>query len=535
MECIQSGAQQAPWIRSATFSTYWTYSYITHGAFYAMIPAPYHEFYERFVQNWMWWADGWVPYFHDPDKGIPSTRLASALIDKAARKITESRVLFRNTGKMHDGDAVNPSLEAINKWADESNFQSAVKKAVKYAVAGGTSLMRINKGMKGLWCDALRIDQFLPTVGPTGEVVAVDCFLQSFTDIGIAGGRPGEGNAVKSYNVIEHRCFADYTRPDGTVIPNAPLVSYEVKRVEGSITNGDFVGRGAGGRVAFRDLPTAVKKAIGKAYAGIFFDTPTLLPFVDHLGVELVKFTDGITSLPSLPFGESLLAPIISYLMAWDYYSAAANTDMYLGRGRVLLPAHLQPAGGGAGGYNEGYDSFQFTKVPSANPEGQAPVPLQFSLRAAEWTEIRTRIIQDISINTGLTVSSIASFMASYAADARTAREIATEDSDTAAFVEDKRSLMGEPINRILALVCRYKGLPDTVAIRWSGAGVTDRYALASLVNIGLNGGFISRERAVRMINFDDDTQQVAAELKRIKEDQAELAGRAFSAGEDYQ
>ena len=200
--------------------------------------------------------------------------------------------------------------------------------------------------------------------------------------------------------------------------------------------------------------------------------------------------------------------------MSWDYYAAASNTDMYLGRGRVLVPAYMQNKAS-RGDYNTGIDGFIYTKVPSTNPDGQNPVPLQFDLRSQSWTEIRTRLIQDISIITGLNISTIASFISDSTA-ARTAREISTEENETADFVNEKRTIMEKPINKILKLVCRYLGFVDTVAIRWSGTGLTNRYALAEILNMGLSGGFLSRYKAVQMFNFDDDTQQVQEEYERI-------------------
>ena len=266
-----------------------------------------------------------------------------------------------------------------------------------------------------------------------------------------------------------------------------------------------------------------MRRAIGRAYPDIRFDKPILLPFADSLGCEIVKWTDGVSSLPELPFGESFLSQIVAQLMSWDYYHAASNTDMYLGRGRVLAPKQIQGVGAKSGQYNTGLDSFMFTQWQTTNPEAQKPLPIQFDLRSQSWTEIRNRLIQDISINTGVNISTIASFLQDNTA-ARTAREISTEENETAEYVNDQRAIIEKPLNAILKLVTLFYGYTDTVVIRWSKAGLTNRYTLAETTEIGLRAGFISQRKAVEDWNFDDDDEQVEEEYHRIAGEKAASA-----------
>jgi hypothetical protein len=257
------------------------------------------------------------------------------------------------------------------------------------------------------------------------------------------------------------------------------------------------------------------------------FDKPCLLPFKDSLGCEIVKWTDGVSGLPEIPFGESLLSNITAHLMSWDYYFASANTDMYLGRGRVLVPKHMK--GAGSKEYNSGLDKFLYTELSTTDPEGQKPTPLQFDLRSTSWNEIRNRLIQDIAINIGVNISTIASFLND--STSRTAREISTEENDTAEFVNDQRALVEKPINKILKLVTLYKGFKDDVVVRWSSAGLTNRYSLAELINTALNGQkpFLSQKKAVEMFNYDDDDVQVQEEYNQILADMKESREAYFN------
>ena len=527
-ERMNVSKEMAPWCSSAAFNNYYTYSYVSRSAFFGMISPEYHSFMNRFVKNWLWWYDGYVPYFHNAVSGIPSTRTATALVNKVARKVLGGRIMFKNAGE--DGTAkneLNPALKYIStKWSKASQFESTVRKAVRYAAAAGTALLKLNKDSDNeLWCEAFRFDSFLPVVGANGKLEEVKCFLRYFTNLGVPNYR--EGDRFTGYYIVEHRYFGDYTRIDGSVIHNAPIAEYAIHRQSGSITEGNYVNQSMCEKVKFRELPKAMKKTLAKNCPDIMFDSPVLLPFEDSLGCELVKWSDGVSSLPELPFGESLLSNIISFLMSWDYYAAAANTDMYLGRGRVIAPKHI---GNDANGFNSGFDNFLFTAWNTNSPDEMKPLPLQFDLRSTSWTEIRTRLIQDISINTGVNISTIASFVSDNTA-ARTAREISTEENETAEYVNDQRATLEPAFNRILKLVCLYYGYSENVVIRWSGAGLTNRYTLAEIISMGLQGGFISLKKGVEMFNFDDDTVQVQEEFEAIMKER-EPAFDNFGGGE---
>ena len=83
---------------------------------------------------------------------------------------------------------------------------------------------------------------------------------------------------------------------------------------------------------------------------------------------------------------------------------------------------------------------------------------------------------------------------------------------------------MEKPLNRILKLVTLYHGYTDTVVIRWSAAGLTNRFALAEIIQMGLTSGFISQYKAIQMFNVDDDTQQQQEEYERIEKERKQGA-----------
>lgn len=521
LHSVELPKQFADWQSASAFNTYWQYSYINRASYYANIRGEYYEYMYRWVQNYLWWYDGWVPYFHNNAQGIFSTKIATALVNGTAKKVVGGRLFFKTKNRQtrlekdSNGDyVVNKALSFITSdWSISSGFHREVKKAIKFACAGGTSLIKLDKRQGELCVKALRFDSFYPTVGASGELMEVVCFIKDFTNIA----NVGKDQRFENYYVVERRYYADYITKKGEKICNAPLVEYKIKKTTGSVTTGqDYSAQGES--ISFMSLPSKVRSSIGKAFSGIQFDSPILLPFKNSLGAELVNWTDCVSALPELPFGESLLTNIMPYLQSYDYYWSAFNTDMYLGRGRVLVDKPMQSPKAQGANYNSGLDSMVFTKVQSNGSEPMKPEPIQFDLRSSSWTEIRTMIIQNISINTGLNLASIASFLNDTNA-AKTAREISTEESETALFVDDKRELLEKPINKILRLVTLFYGYKDEVVLRWSSAGLSNIYARAEVISQGLSAGFISKKKAIQMFNQDDDEYQLQEEFDNIESD----------------
>ena len=184
MDCNFNSLEFAPWQTGAAFNAYHTYSFVNNSVFYSMIPSYYREFMKRYVQNALWWNDGWVPYFHNQDKGILSTRLAGAIVDRVARKVAGSRIMYKNVGELKDDKGSNVTRNFIADWAKRVRFESALKRGIKYAAAGGTALLKTNKNADGdLWVESLRFDRFIPTVdAATGLVRDVKCYLNFVID-----------------------------------------------------------------------------------------------------------------------------------------------------------------------------------------------------------------------------------------------------------------------------------------------------------------------------------------------------------------
>ena len=324
------------------------------------------------------------------------------------------------------------------------------------------------------------------------------------------------------YYLVEERYFVDFP-----LEKKVPVVEYKVYRLNGQIENFNLNGASIVG-LDWEDIHKSIRKAIKEDYGDIQLNKPNRLPFDKDLGCRILKLTDGISNLPQVQFGESLLANIMSYLYSYDYYFSCLNTDMYLGRGRVMVPKGLTGNKKNTG-YNSGLDDFLYTKVEYQTTEDKKLEAIQFDLRSEEWKNIRNNLIESMATALGISVSTLASYLND--GSNRTAREVSAEEKSTALFVEEARRLLEKPINDILRLVLRYYGYIDDVKIRWSKAGMTNISLLTTTLNEAVNGGLVSRRKAFAMWNFDDDEQQIQAgyeEMLKEKEEEERKKNEMF-------
>jgi hypothetical protein len=484
----------------AAFNTYYTYSFINNALFYPLVPAPYIDFYQRFVRQWFYWYDGYVPYLHVQDNGIFSTRLATTLVKKVAAQVNGGKLLLETNGESDAG----ANLKFAEEWMNKNDISNKIDSLVEFAAAGGTALLKLNYDGKDLWMQPMRLDNYFIDADWKGRVIDFTGFIQSFTQTI----RKDQQNYV--FYLLERRYFGD----DGK-----PYVKYIMKRSTQNITTARDYNMSEVQEISYESLPKKVKTALKEQFNGLALDVEQELPFDDCLGVFIYKFTPHISNLPQLPYGDSLFSTIISYLMSYDYYFSAFNTNMYVGRSRVLMPKAMQnPNNQREQNWNDGLDSFTFTKVPYTNPDDQKPLPLQFDLRSQDWNKIRNIILESIATAIGINPSTIASYLEDNTA--RTARQISTEEGATALFVENKRELLRTPINNMLEEVMKFYGKAANVVVKFSKAGTTN---LRNLVEIGqiLKTLGLDNKTLVEMI-FNDKSQQQIDEILERMEAQAE-------------
>lgn len=502
--------------------TEWT----NHSSFYAVYPTYYFTFANQWLRKWLAWFDGYVPGIHDGSGGIISTRLATTLCYRLAEQVFGGGLLYTPSKTV---DRANKALEFISgNFAEDIDIDGEVLKALIFAAAGGTSYLKTNVDNKQqVWIDTWRADQAYCDIDFKGEVARAKFLIAKFVKT-----VPQQGKE-ENFFLVEDRFYAterdnkQYKKKYADKInklliapkltEDKPYVTYKIYRLQGQVNNFDE-SPSMGRELEWEELPDDIKRSIKQDYGVMFLNVPQLLPFTD-LGVDAVKWSSFISNLPQLPYGESLVAKVQSYLFEYDFMNSCMNTDFYLGRGRVLVPKSLQSPKARDGGhtYNQGLDDFLFTKVEYQSTEDKKPEAIQFELRSQEWLNSRNHLLECIATAIGISPSTIASYLND--SSARTAREISSEESSTALYVENRRKLIKKPLNRLIARILLFNGYPDAVTVKFSKSGQTNTTLLTENTTSQYSAGLISQYQAVKNLNPDMSEEELQAEIARINDD----------------
>ena len=496
-------------------------------AFYAMLPGTYLQFYQNWVKNWLYWYDGYVPYIHGGQYGLLSTGIGTTIVNRTADIVFGADVMFSNARKPTlyadiDGKHVGKALDFIsNKWMGKVGGKTVIRRAIKDALAAGFSLLKLNKSDGQLWVDAIRADRFYIERSGT-EIRRAVCHLSLFEDT-----TRKENN--DRFVLVEDRHYEEIG-----IAREIPVVEYKIYRTSAPIQIYDA---GSDACLAWEDLPKAVKRAFKQQYGGVRLNEPKALNLCS-LGVYLLTASDGVSNIPDVGLGESILANVTTYLYEYEYYNTAFNTDMYLARGRVLIPKHMtSPLNRGEGGQPHGLDEFLYTEFRTPDGEAHEPTPIQFEMRSEAWRQARNTLLENVATGIGLSVSTLASYLSD--GSNRTAREVSAEESATTLFVESKRRLFEKPINDMLADVLRFYGYADDVEIRWSRAGMTNLTVMVDVYSRAVETGLISRKKAHHLFNFDDDEEQNEEDYALVLEEEREArqsdAMRGWDLGDEQE
>lgn len=488
--------------------------------FYSMLPAPYMMFYQNWVKQWLYWYDGYVPFVHGGSAGLLSTSIGTTIVNRCNDQVFGGNIMFSNANKpkiveIKDGKAVGKALDFIsNDWIKRVNGKTVLKKCGKDALGGGFALLKLNKKNGELWLDELRADRFY--IDKSGdEIRRVVCILSFYEGI-------AERNEDR-YTLIEERRFEQV----GILGEEIPVVEYKMYKSSVPI---QYMTGLQDNCIRWEQLPKHIRAAFKSQYGNMRLNEAKALNGFDGLGVYLMLASDGVSSVPQINLGESILANITTYLYEYDFYNTCFNTDMYLARGRVLVPKPMQaPVGRGGDprtptSQPSGLDEFMYTKYEAMNNDANKPEAIQFALRSAEWREARNILIESMATGIGMSVSTLASYISD--GSNRTAREVSAEESATTLFVENMRRRFEVPINAMLRTVLRFYGFVDDVEIRWTRAGLSNQTVLVETLSKAKEAGLISGRKAHHAFNFDDDEEQNNEDYALVLKEQEQAMNR---------
>lgn len=505
-----------------------TYSYINKSTFYTCANPTYIDYYVRTIRPIAQWLDGYVNNFHSARQGIFSTRMAASLVKGVANQIVGKRIMFKTSNK----DGGRSGIQKLNDWQNKGHFQQAVRNAVKFAVGLGTSLLKINTKMDGTcWLEPIRLDSFWFSSDFSGELTEVYSLIKNYGNVLPSGGKPQKQN----YYLVEHRYYVEERvkkvekLPDGTrevFVENklVPMIEYGVKTYSGQILNDTAAEIDINQQQAlkFDSIPSNIRNSIKKDYGQIRIGEPSKLPF-ENLGCILLKFDGSDISLPSIPFGTSLLQDILSYLAGYDMAYSYMMRDIYQGKGFILSPESYIKSAKQFQNMQEspfnGIADSLVVKLPTNNPDDSKIEQVQFNLRAQEWEIILDDILKRIATTIGMSPRTIAAYLED-SSHQKTATEIDAEDDATIAFIEIKRGIFEEPINELVRTILRYMGCSDEVKILFGTPTLVNRDKVIEREIKKLESGLTTIEDAVKAIYDEEDEDQVRERLERIRVEQ---------------
>lgn len=489
--------------------------------FYKLLPSVYYSFYNNWVREWLYWFDGYVPWVHGSDYGLLSTSIGTTIVNRATDSVFGGNLMFTNARKPVmveevDGKKVGKALDFIsNEWSKQVNLKGLYKRAIRDAYAGGFSLLKLNKGPKGLWVDELRADRFWLDITSQGEIRKCISVLSFYNDMTF-----GKGNE-KRYCLIEERRYESRGLFDEDEMPVVEYKMYD------SSVQVQYLSVDKDNCVKWENLTKEVRKAFRSEY-DFELNKPKAMNGFDNLGVYLVKGSEDVPQVPQVGLGASLLANIVTYLYEYDFYNTAFNTDMYLARGRVLIPKAIQnPADQKQGSQPHGFNEFLYTAYESMSMgDTVKPEAIQFALRSQEWKEARNMLLECMATSIGISVSTLASYLND--GSNRTAREVSAEESATTLFIENARRRFEVPFNHLIMDVLRFYGYVDDVEVRWSRAGMTNQTVLVDTLSKATNAGLISQKKAHHQFNYDDDEEQNEEDYLLVEKDRAQAQNSMF-------
>ncbi len=496
---------------------------VSHSQFYATYPAFLQPFAQQWLRKWLQWFDGFVEGVHDSAGCMVSTRLAATLCHRIAQSIFGGGLLFSKKGIEGKGDAESKALKFISgDYNDEIGLDDTVLQAFLFAAAGGTSFVVENvDNDKKMWLSVYRMDEGYFNINYKGEVVSARLINSKYVDA------VGEGR--RTYILVEERYKGNidreraYNKKFKDAIQKALMpsykrdgyyVEYNIYETTALVNNQPVQ---LGRPIGFTELPSRVQEQIKESYGDIRIGEPKRLPFT-NIGIRAFKFTQGVDNLTSLPYGQSLIQDIQAELFSYDYQFSAFNTDVYLGRGRVLVPKAIQnPQNKNVAPQNAGLDSFLYTQYEGQRPEDQKPTPIQFDLRSVEWENIKNNLLETMAMKIGLSPSTLAGWL--NGGSNRTAREISSEESETANFVNGKRKLFTKVLNALVQDILLYNGQDTGVEVKFSKSGETNVTLVLENTTSAYNAGLKSLYLSVKAINPDMSEDELQEEISRIKAD----------------
>lgn len=407
------------------------FDFYVNNTFYLLAPEYYYSFYSIYLNRCLSCYDGWVNGWHNKKSGLVPQRMLQSLANGLNNMLFAHGIDF--TGATAD---YNFAVE----WAKRTRLYKALKKGHKFAIAGGTSLLKINRSEKELYVSSHRIDTFFADVDGSGKITSVKVFFDAIHNTNPSG-------VKQHYGICEERYFNEN---------GIPCVKASVYKSSANLqTEVQARPKATGGvHINWQNLPPTVKQYIKGHYPSIIIDDEQYLPFNNSLGCFFMKFTDDIPQIPNTPFGQPIGDILFTENFQYDQMKYFEKNEVDLARARALVPEEMWNKD------DPNYDGRAlserfYQKVSSINGDSDKITPIQFHLRGNDIKTQMENIYNDCAFKLNVSASSIASFL-SDGAGARTATEIVSERTKSDTWIKGQININAPEINEMLRIIMYY-------------------------------------------------------------------------------
>lgn len=427
---------------------------------YLLAGPRYKDFYRQYIRPRVLMYNGWIEGFHNTEYGV----LPTLFLQKIGNGIINT--LFSKPLILNTEDSATANIIATN--FKKSKLNSAVKEGYGYALAGGSSLLKLNcDGNRQLKFETIPMDKFFIEANAYGEIEKVKCFVATYHDT---------ISAEHEYYLCEERFF----RYESSINKKFPLVHYTFYKTSSNIEHENTPGE----TLTWREIPYDIRKMLENDYGNIEIDNGPcesleasftdsqnyddqisvyskckLLPFNDDLGCRLLKFTNNIAAFPKLPFGQPLADLLMNETYAYDQLKFFERIEVYLSRGRVMIDeGQVNP--NDPDSKKHALDPMVFTYYDNTlgDTKDGKPLGIQLELRAEAIKAQKQNILNDTAFALNLSSSTIAAWL-SDGTTQKTATEIEYERTKTDSFINDKIEIIRESIQELIDLYFHYYGV----------------------------------------------------------------------------
>ena len=467
------------------------FDFYVNNTFYLLAPDYYYSFYAIYLNRCLASYDGWVNGWHNKASGLVPQRMLQSI----ARGL--NNMLFAH-GIDFSGE--KSDYEFATKWAKKSKFYRTLKKAHLFGIAGGTSLLKLNRTNHELYATAHRIDTFFADIDASGKVVSVRTYFDAVHNTNPSGNK-------QHYGICEERYF----NAEGK-----PCVRAAVYCASGTLqTEVQTRPRNLVERVKWENLPKNVKNYIRDHYPSIILDKEQYLPFPHSLGCCLIKFTDDIPQIPNTPFGQPIGDILFTENFQYDQMKYFEKNEVDLARARALIPEEMWNKDDPAYGERALSERF-YQRVASMNGDNDKIEKIQFLLRGNDIRTQKENIYKDCAFKLNISASSVASFL-SEGAGARTATEIVSERTKSDTWIDGQVNLNKPEIDDLLAEVMRFYN-HEPVGIILKSENQSPFLETVKVLGDQLTVGNITPALYVRKVYKDLSLEQQNEEIRSLEE-----------------